>query len=136
MQKLGANKGGGRGPDLDPPPSDISTLPPDLDSVMFRIVDNHISNFANYRKNIITFLFGALRLISNKISYIFLVFNSEMQDNSTKITIIRAASAPRLFTFFSFFTFIDTNCFRLIAQYSSSTNKHDETYFTISSIYY
>ena len=38
------------GPDLDPPPSDISTLPPDLDSVMFRIVDNHISNFANYRK--------------------------------------------------------------------------------------
>lgn len=30
------------GPDLDPPPSDISTLPPDLDSVMFRILDNHI----------------------------------------------------------------------------------------------
>ena len=38
-------------------------------------------NFANYRKNIITFLFGASRLFSNKISYYFLVFNSEMQDN-------------------------------------------------------
>ena len=55
--------------------------PPSLDSSMNNIVDRLLSNFS-IKKKIPTFFFGASRLISNRISNYFLVFDLKKVSHS------------------------------------------------------